>query len=143
MHKRLFFSLVYSFIFVFFIFSGLGSSAFADNFKIKNILPDNSGKLLTINGTNNSSAVITNESELTDPDRAVIDLQNSILIGQKCSIDIAESGIKNIKIAQFSTNPNIVRLVFTADSSQDLKNLSINKSQNSVVFKLVDFAGRE
>lgn len=117
------------------IVSCSGVMAQAD-FKIKNIIQDKSGNVVLINGDNSVKIESAKIALLKAPDRAVIDVPNAILIGQKKSIDISDSGIINIKVAQFSTNPNIVRIVFTAESRDDFKNLTIKQAENTLVFSV-------
>jgi len=107
----------------------------AELFAIKNILPDRSGNLVAVTGTGNLDSEIK-ISRLSNPDRLIVDVGNSILIGQKQSINLNNKNITNLRIAQFSTEPKTVRLVFTADSAQDLKNIKINRNKNIILFLL-------
>jgi hypothetical protein len=132
MIKRTLYILIFLFAVIFFT-----PSAYAQNsFIVKNVISDDAGKLIFINGTNLDNIENLKLLKLSNPDRAVLDLPNSILIGKKRSIDITDSAIKNVKVGQFSTYPNIVRLVFTADSRESLDKLKICKSRNSIILKL-------
>ncbi|MFH0702343.1 MAG: N-acetylmuramoyl-L-alanine amidase [bacterium] len=107
-----------------------------NNIKIDNFIQDDAGKLFVINYKNNNKKTNYKIMQLDNPARTVIDIADAVLIGQKRSIDCPDAEVKNIRIAQFSTDPDIVRLVFTADSEKNLKELVLNKSQNTLIFKL-------
>jgi len=132
MPKRILYFLILLFIFVFSV-----SSVFAqDGMVIKNVISDDAGKLILINGTNLNHIESTKLFKLSNPDRAVLDLPDSVLIGNKKSIDITDSAISNVKVSQFSTSPNVVRLVFTASNKESLNQVKFIKSENSVILKL-------
>ena len=54
--------------------------------------------------------------KLEDPSRIYFDLSNTILTMKNTSWTMANSVLKEVKIAQTSTEPNIVRIVITSDA---------------------------
>ena len=52
------------------------------------------------------------------------DINNAVLIGDKQQIFFEKSIIKEIRLAQFETNPNIVRAVITFEEDFDLSSLA-------------------
>ncbi|MDD3012173.1 MAG: N-acetylmuramoyl-L-alanine amidase [Candidatus Gastranaerophilales bacterium] len=132
MIKRTLYILIFLFVFIFFTITANAQ----DSSVIKNVIFDDAGKLIFINGTNFNNVETIKSLKLSNPDRVVFDLPNSILIGKKRSIDITDSAINNVKVSQFSTYPNIVRLVFTADTQKSLEQVKISKSKNSLILRL-------
>jgi len=132
MIKRTLYTLISLFLIIFFT-----SSVHAqDSSAIKNVIADDAGKLIFINCSNLNNIENLKLLRLTNPDRAVLDLPNSILVGRRKSIDITDSAISNVKISQFSAYPNVVRLVFTANTQKSLDYIKITKSNNSIVLRL-------
>ena len=130
---------IISIFLLFFVMPGT-AQAEEGTFLIRNIIPDNAGKLLFVAGQRNSSKAISYKTtRLTSPSRLVVDIENAILpneIGKK-SINVNNKNFnQNVRIAQFSNNPNIVRLVFTADSAEILNKVKINSYPGSIIFEL-------
>ena len=99
-------------------------------------------KITNVNVENNTITIYENNAEalqepdvkeLINPDRIIFNLNNTILTCPKQSYDFL-GGNTNFKIAQYSTNPNVVRIVFTADTKDDLQKISFTKSQNELKF---------
>jgi len=112
-------------IFFAIIFNALICPSFADEIKITDLKFDNSDNIVLINSTGvidnnktNADGSINygfNEIKsgfLTDPNRAYVDISNAKLAGPKKTYELKNSIFKTVKISQFSTNPNVVRLVF-------------------------------
>ncbi|NLF83456.1 MAG: AMIN domain-containing protein, partial [Candidatus Gastranaerophilales bacterium] len=87
---------------------------------IKYATPDKAGKLLIIGGDISGRNVAPppqikyKVTKLDNPPRMVVDIKNAVLSGGKKSIRLNNSKLtQDIRIAQFESNPNIVRIVFT------------------------------
>lgn len=104
--------------------------------EIKDVSADLSGKLLFLFTNEYNKPINYNISKLSSPERVVVEISNATWAGAKKSINFSNLQISNIKIAQFSTKPDVVRLVFTGDTPQSFKNLSFTKSKNCIIFKL-------
>jgi len=104
-------------------------------FVIKQIIPDMAGKLILVTGTGNQN-VEFKTIKLSNPDRLVIDINNAMLLGSKKIININNEDIKNLRIAQFSSDPDVVRLVLTANTNDILKKIKIRKNQNTILLDL-------
>jgi N-acetylmuramoyl-L-alanine amidase len=112
-------------------------TAFAEeNFKILKISVDNANSYISLDGNIDSSSITINQGKLVNPDRIFVDLNNAVLIGEKRDINLLNSIFSNIKVAQFSSSPNIVRLVITAKTADNLNFLNIIKYHNSIILKL-------
>lgn len=104
-------------------------------FVIKQAVPDKAGNLIIITGTGNPNSAYK-LFRLSNPDRLVIDIDNATLFGSKKIINIDNENIKELKISQFSTEPNVVRLVLTADSPGILKKIRVSKTKNTILLGL-------
>lgn len=117
------------------------STAFAENEPIR---------VMSLNYDNNSSLVciLTKTSEygsridlppkvvrLTNPNRIYFDINNSILIGEKQQLVFENSDIKEIRLAQFGTNPNIVRTVITFAEDFNTENINLSVLNNNIFIK--------
>ncbi len=127
-------------IIIFLIFCTASNSALAigKDFLIKYILPDKVGKLLFIGGKKEDKNVKIKYSvtRLTDPYRLVVDIENAVLEQGKKDVNLNNKNLKEqIRIAQFSVDPNVVRIVFTADSEKILDNIRIRSYKNTVNFE--------
>jgi len=112
---------------------------FAADFKINNIKTDYSENIILLNGNNDSINVTYKAGFSQNPMRAYIDLDDCIFIPNKQTIEFKNSKIKKVVIAQFSTHPNKVRLVFYADKLDYLKNIKLIKNGKALTFKLNNF----
>jgi len=106
------------------------------DFKILQVNLDSSANLLVLSGNSTCENVEFSTGRLSNPDRSFIDIKNAVLIGTKKSFTIKNSEISEIKLAQFSTTPNTVRLVITAASPEALNKIKTIKYQDSIAIKL-------
>lgn len=106
-----------------------------NQFVIKQVVPDTAGKLIIVAGTG-SQDIAFKTTKLSNPDRLVVDVDNAMLLGTKKSIKLNNEKIKDLRIAQFSSEPDRVRLVLTTDSPDMLKTIKVSKSKNTILFDL-------
>ena len=116
-------------------------SAFCASYRVKDIIIDNSDKVVVIKGEGNfkvqsieSNVPIPNASgdsirllnnisafTISAPNRYVIDIPNASLIGGSRNYKIKNSKmLSNISLAQFSANPDVVRIVFSVNNASNL-----------------------
>lgn len=126
----------------------------ADNFSIKDIIIDSSDRLILIKGqgnykTNlqtvevpipsaNSIKLINNITPFTisTPPKYVIDIPNATLIGSGRTYKIENSQVlQSVQLAQFSTNPHIVRVVFTLSKNTDLAKFKTYTNGTNIIIK--------
>lgn len=104
-------------------------------------------KVMSLNYDNSSSIVyITTQDyqmipkdieplkyvHLTNPNRIYFDIKDAILIGEKQQLIFEKSEIKEIRLAQFETNPNIVRAVITFEEDFDTSKIKLKSTENGV-----------
>lgn len=128
---RKFFAIIFLFIMMLF------QSAFADDmYKIKGITFDTSASVAILNTIGTYQSSITDKVKLIklpDEHKVYFDVTSSILIGKKQDLYLSSGAIKQIKISQFTTNPNIVRIVMFFDDNYNLDNLKIGNINNHLV----------
>jgi len=123
------------FLFVAFLICFSAASKADTSFVINQITPDTSGHSLLLGGSGVSAAEVK-AMKLINPDRLVIDINNAVLAGQKRTVQINNSDISEIKIAQFSVAPNLVRLVVTGTSADVINKIKVSKVKNSVLLSI-------
>ena len=82
--------------------------------RLNNIRPTTNGLMLAVNG--NPQIRIQRED---NPDRLIVDLQNTSVVKElhQTNVPLNRFGVKQVRVAQFQTNPAIARLVFDLDSN--------------------------
>lgn len=126
------------FIFLTLILSFTNSS-FADNLPIKvlSLNYDTFSNVVSVNTQNPNSADASVSVEkyvkLSNPNRIYFDIENAVLVGEKQQIVFEKSLIKEIRLAQFETNPHIVRAVITFEEDFDTSNVKLVNSGGSVI----------
>ena len=82
--------------------------------RLNNIRPTSNGLMLSVNG--NPQIRIQRED---NPDRLIVDLQNTSVVKElhQTNVPLNRFGVKQVRVAQFQTNPAIARLVFDLDSN--------------------------
>lgn len=106
-------------IFIIFIALINANNAFA-SVRITNVSFDNSDKIIFLSTQKSSGEEVTPQKiriiKLDEPSRIYFDLPNSILTMKNFSKIMNNSTLKEVKVAQTSTNPNVVRVVITSDN---------------------------
>lgn len=118
------------------------SRAFAEGtFKITAANIDTSNALLALTSSNLSEMADIQSIKivkLENPKRLYFDLPDTILAGSKKDWHFAQGNIKQVKISQFSTNPNVVRVVIYYDNDSDMSGMQFLKVQNNIIIKFKD-----
>ncbi len=124
-------------IITFFIFFIQALSAYAEPAKVMSIHYDDSSSLIFINiqGTDNSSPGELKISRLENPNRIYFDIKDSILIGDKQQLLFDKSAIKEIKISQFTTDPDVVRAVITFEEGFDVSKIKLITVNGNIIVK--------
>ena len=120
--------------------------AFAD-VKINNVNFDNSaGFMFLSTSQQNTTASETEQTATTEitsttlknPDRIFFDITNAILTRPNETWYFRNSDISQIKVSQFSTNPNVVRVVFYHNANFNPKKISVLNIKGNYLFKYGD-----
>lgn len=110
-----------------------------DMFKITAANFDVSNSLIVLNSQDTSEQPIMSEVKLIhleNPSRAYFDIPSSVLTIPKQDWLFNTQGIKEIKINQFSTSPNVVRVVIYYDETFKKSDLKFLRIKNNIIIKL-------
>ena len=84
------------------------------------------------------SAVLSNIKlvKLENPARAYFDIDSSIITFPKQDWVFNSGNIKEVKISQFSTNPNKVRVLMYYDKGFNPSNIKFTRIKNNIIIRL-------
>lgn len=76
---------------------------------------------------------------LSNPNRIYFDINDAVLIGEKQQLVFEKSNIKEIRLAQFETNPkNIVRAVITFEEDFDTSKFKLMSIDGNIIAKIMN-----
>lgn len=115
----------------------LTCNANAESAKVTSMNYDVASSLVYINieGQTAADSPISKFVRLTNPNRIYFDINDAVLIGAKQQLAFEQTNIKEIRLAQFSTEPNIVRAVVTFDENFDTSGIKIKNINGKVVLR--------
>ena len=123
---------------IFIVFIGLFSAnnAFASS-KITNVSFDDSDKIIFLSTQNTAEETVTPQKikliQLEEPSRVYFDLPDTVLAMKNTSWTMFNSSLKEVKVAQTSVEPNIVRVVITSDI--DLSKIVVMQLPSGVLIR--------
>lgn len=145
--KKCFLTVVSMFLFMFFSISSTPCEQIVQTvpLKIHDLILDNSDNFILIksnapqinltNTENSSSAIAITKGVLSNPNRVFFDIQDAILTTPQKTYGIKNSNIEEIKVSQFSTNPNIVRIVIKYGKEKNANNFEILQNKGRLILK--------
>lgn len=112
-------------------------SAFAEPSKVLSLNYDDSSALVYINIMESSEGMQQELkfSRLENPNRIYFDIDNSVLIGGKQQLVFEKTVIKEIKLSQFTTEPNVVRTVITFEEDVDTSKVKLLNVDGNIIVK--------
>lgn len=129
------------FLIIFFIIF-LAQTAFAQEiFRVTSVNFDTSNSLIFLTSPDNTTETIMKNIKLTklqNPKRIYFDINSAVLVTPVQSWFLNAGGVKQVKISQFSTNPNKIRVVLYLDENFDQAKISFLKVNNNIVIKFKD-----
>ncbi len=102
---------------------------------------DTSNSIIVLSGQDTpAGAVLPNIKliKMENPSRAYFDIDSSIITFPKQDWKFQSSDIKEIKINQFSINPNVVRVVMYFDNDYNPDNIKFLRIKNNIIIKFKD-----
>ena len=132
--KRVFFLIV---CFILFFLGTL--SCTAEPSKVMSLNYDDSSSLVFINTLESADGVQKEfkVSKLENPNRIYFDIENAVLIGGKQQLVLEKSDIKDIKLSQFTTAPDVVRGVITFEEGFDTNKVKIFYLNGNIIIRCV------
>ena len=114
--------------------------AFAEGepLKVMSLNYDDSSALVYINTVDRNSTARDSIKyvRLSNPNRIYFDINDAVLIGEKQQLVFEKSNIKEIRLAQFDTNPNIVRSVITFEEDFDTSKIKVMTLDGNIIVKV-------
>ena len=106
--------------------------------KINSINFDNSDSIIFLgtSGLNQEDNIKITKQVLSEPNRIFFDIENAIITFQNSSFELKNSRLTQLKIAQNSTNPNVVRIVIWNAQNYDASKIKILRIKNNIIIKL-------
>ena len=127
------------FIFIFALFS-VNSVQAEPLLKINSINFDNSDSIIFL-GTSKTEDLTDfdiTKQQLTSPNRVFFDINNAVLTIPNSTYQLRNSKLSSVRIAQFSTEPNVVRVVINYNDEYDISKIKLNMINNNLFIKLDD-----
>ena len=112
-------------------------TASAETAKVMSLSYDDSASLVYINidGQIESDVSQIKCVRLQNPNRIYFDINDAILIGAKQQLVFDKSNLKEIRLAQFSTDPNVVRVVVTFEEDFDTAKIKLINVNGNIIIK--------
>ena len=113
--------------------------AFADEvMKINSINFDNSDSIIFLgtSSSNDFNADKITKKTLTEPNRVYFDIENAVLTFPNSKFELKNSRLRQVKIAQNSTNPDIVRIVIWSSDNYNPSQIKVLNIKNNIIIKL-------
>lgn len=102
--------------------------------KINSVNFDNSDNLIFLTSLSKVQYINVKSMKLSNPDRVSFDIENSILTKPNSSWSFKNSVIKQVKLSQFTTNPNVVRMVIHYNKGFNVNKLKLYRIDNNLIF---------
>lgn len=129
-------SFITKFLYIFAFILCFASSVFAADLNINSITYDNSSAFLSINSFDIEDFKFANPPKITidsEENKAYFDLESAVLRCPQQDLVINSPEISQIAVKQFSTDPNIVRVVIRYNDGFNPKTIQLRKV-NSTLF---------
>lgn len=128
--------LLITFLSIFILF--INTAKAQEVLKINNINFDNSDAIIFLgtSGLSNSTPLSIEKGKLSNPDRIYFDIQNAIVTKHNNCFEFKNSILTQLKLAQFSISPPVVRIVISYDNSVNPEQIKILKHNNNLIIKL-------
>lgn len=129
----------YLLIFLFIIFTFTLKANAEEIFKITSANFDTSNAMIMLSAKEGNAGTIMESVKLVtleNPKRAYFDIDSAVLSIPKQDWTFNSQGIKQVKISQFSTNPNKVRVVMYYDEGYDISQVKFLRLKNNIILKL-------
>lgn len=114
-------------------------TVFADVVKVNDITFDSSDSVIFVSTSGSDGNIQVRKGVLTNPDRIFIDIDNAVLTRKQGLFEFSNGKLSSLKISQFSTSPNTVRIVMNYTNKlrpQDLKIMSLG---GNIIIKLQNY----
>ncbi|CDE61060.1 n-acetylmuramoyl-L-alanine amidase [Fusobacterium sp. CAG:439] len=126
-------------LFIITLFTFVQKACAEELYKFTSANFDTSNSIIVLSGQDTPSGAALQNIKLVkmeNPSRAYFDIDSSIITFPKQDWKFQSGGIKEVKINQFSTNPNVVRVVMYFDNDFNPDNIKFLRIKNNIIIKL-------
>lgn len=117
-------------------------AAFAqEDFRITSVNFDTSNSLIFLTSPDNTTEAIMKNVKLIKlqkPKRVYFEINSAVLTAPPQDLYFNSGGLKQVKVGQFSTNPNKIRIVLYLDEGFDLSKISFLRVNNNIAITFKD-----
>lgn len=127
--------------FIFFIIFFAQAAYSGEVFKVTSVNFDTANSLMFLTSPDSTNETIMKNVKLTklqNPKRVYFDINSAVLIAPPQKWFFNSGGIKQVRISQFSTTPEKIRVVLYLDEEFDQSKISFLKVNNNIVLKFKD-----
>ena len=131
-------NIFFKFLFIFTFILNFMSPSFASDLGINSVTFDNSSSFVTINSIDSDDYVFTQTPKLIvvkDENKAYFDINSAVLKCPLQDIVVNSDGIKEVVVSQFSTNPNVVRVVVSYNDGFNPNTIQLRKLDNTLFLR--------
>ena len=122
--------LIIIFIFIINLFNWVAAE---EVYKINSVHFDNSDNVIFLASASKVQYINIKSMKLSEPDRILFDVENAILTRPNSGWEFKNSDISQVKVSQFTTNPNVVRIVITYNKDFKADKVRIHRVDNNLV----------
>lgn len=133
--------MIKKFLFIIFFILFIAQAVFAQEFRVTSVNFDTSNSLIFLTSPDNTDdAILKNVklTKLTNPKRVYFDINSAVLATSPQNLFFNSGGVRQVKINQFSTSPNKIRIVLYLDDDFDASKITFLKVNNNLVIKFKD-----
>lgn len=108
-------------------------------FRVTSVNFDTSNSMIFLSSPDNTNGAILNNVKLIkllNPKRVYFDINSAVLSTAQQNWYLNSGGIKQVKVNQFSTNPNKIRVVIYLEEDFDTSRINFLKINNNIVIRL-------
>ena len=131
---------------IFFIIIFAQATFTQEIFRVTSVNFDTSHSLIFLTSPDNTTEAIMKNIKLTKlqkPKRVYFDIDSAVLTAAPQNWYFNEGGLKQVKIGQFSTTPNKIRVVLYLEEEFDQSKISFLKVNNNIAIKYQDGMSKE
>lgn len=126
---------------IFFIFIVIQATFAQEIFRVTSVSFDTANSLIFLTSPDNTTEAIMKNVKLTklqNPKRVYFDINSAVLTAAPQNWYFNSGGIKQVKVNQFSSNPNKIRVVLYLDEKFDQSKITFLRVNNNIVIKFKD-----
>lgn len=126
------------FLLIFTFILGINAPSFAGDLGINSVIYDNSSSFVVINSSDSDDYSFNQSPKLNivkDENKAYFDINSAVLKCPLQDIVVNSDGIKEVVVSQFSTNPNVVRVVVSYNDGFNPNTIQLRKLDNTLFLR--------